>query len=104
MSVKLHFILKTVVEAGGFVAGAVFALYMGPAFKFLGIAFPWSAAVPIVGGVAAGFLIFRGIPARCPKCEKSTYPRGMGTVSYACRTCGHVETIYSQSGGDQYLV
>ncbi|HEV8293354.1 MAG TPA: hypothetical protein VGP94_15565 [Tepidisphaeraceae bacterium] len=103
MTVKRHFLLKTCAEGVGFLAGAVFALMGGPHFRFMGVPFPFSAAGPILLGILLPFLIFKFIPARCPRCGKSAYAAGMDGVRYLCRTCGYREQMPFTAGGDQIL-
>jgi hypothetical protein len=101
MTVKLHHLLKTCAQVAGFLSGAVFALLGGPQLRFFGVPFPYSAAGPILVGVLIPSLLFRFIPAVCPRCGKTAQPKGMGR--YICRTCGYDERMPGSGGGEQIL-
>ena len=37
--------------------------------------------------------LFKGIPARCPKCGGDAYRTDAKVVTYTCRQCNHNETL-----------
>lgn len=89
MTIKSHLLLKTMAQGTGFLVGGIVAFQGGQDFSFLGIPFPFSAAFALLMGTYAGILLFKFIPATCPKCGGAAYPEGLLPVDYVCRSCGY---------------
>jgi hypothetical protein len=87
MSIRLHSILRNVLEAGAFITAILFALFQGPNFRLLGLSFPWSSAVVIIAAALTAHFVTRIVPAQCPKCGGQAYGRGNFPVIYRCRSC-----------------
>lgn len=101
MKPKVHLVLNEVGRLFGFLVGVAlsffiaFYVFSGPVgddswgelwriVLFLVLPLPFMKL--------AGRL-FRGVPARCPRCGGDAYRTGAGEVTYTCRRCNHHEIL-----------
>ena len=89
MTIKSHVMMKAVAQGVGFLAGGLVAFRGGQQFSLLGIPFPFSAAFALLIGTYLGIVVFKFVPATCPRCGGAAYPEGLVPVDYVCRSCGY---------------